>query len=95
MRERAHRARCDLQDYANQRYVASSLDDNYFEELISHCSIMYNDGLDAPNFMPAGAMANHGIWYDRLVIERGVDMVEQRRRDEIMRRIFAEIQLED
>ena len=91
MLERPRRARSDLQDYDNQKYIGGELDSNYFEQLISHASILYNSGIDAPDFIPAGAMVNIGMWYDRMTVERGVDMVEQRRRDDIMNSIMVEV----
>ena len=79
--KKARRQRCDMQDYMNQRYVGSELDDGYFDALSAHPSILYNDGLDAPDFIPCGAMRSGDMFYDRITFERGTTLAQQKELD--------------
>jgi len=77
----ARRSRPDMQDYANQRYIAHTLDEKTFDALSdTDCPLfLYHDGaLDAPDFMPAGSMKSvDGSYFDRSTVERGVSLKEQ------------------
>lgn len=88
---KARRARSDMADYAVQKYIAHNLDANYFNELNDHCSILYSDGLDAPDFIPCGAMQNQGKFMDRITIERGVTLQEQLETQAMVDSLLAEL----
>ena len=82
-----------MQQYTNQRYLGSSLDDGYFDALISHDDIICVHGaLDAVDFIPAGSMysTSCGRWHDIKTVERGVDLKEQQERDAFIDSLFAE-----
>jgi hypothetical protein len=91
---KARRLRKDMQDYRNQRYIATALDNNYFEALISHDDILYHHGaMDAPTFIPAGSMKRVFGGFDRSIVERGIDLVDQQEIDAFMDSLFKEIEL--
>ena len=88
---KSRRARFDMQDYDNQRYIAADLDDNYFDALNSHTDILYCHGaMDAIEMIPCGSMVSleQGNLYDRSVIERGITLEEKLRIDDEMQKIF-------
>ena len=47
-----------MQPYKNNTYIGHLLDDSYFNELIDHNCILYNDGLDALDSIPCGSCIN-------------------------------------
>lgn len=72
---RSIRVRSDLQDYHNQTYIGSLLDDQVFDILNKgeDMDFLYKHGaLDALDFAPAGSMRGvGGRYYDQSFCERG------------------------
>jgi hypothetical protein len=55
------------QPYKNNTYIGSLLDDSYFDELLHHNYILYNDGLDALDYIPCGSCINYVSSYSELI----------------------------
>ena len=92
---KARRAREDLQDYRNQAYIASSLDETSFDlqNTGNDNSFLYNNGaLDALDIMPAGSMRSiNECYYDMTVCTRGVSLEGQRYIDAEIEELIREI----
>ena len=76
---KARRARCDLQDYQNERYIAHLLDQRHFDAVntTKDTSWLYNAGLDAIDSIVQGSMVCSFGMYDRNTIVRGMTLKEQ------------------
>lgn len=79
--------------YDRRRYIMWQLDDRHFEALNPGGLVLDLNGycLDALEEVPAGCMTSCARMPTMHVNERGVSEAERRKRDEIAKRIVAEI----
>lgn len=87
------RVRSDLQDYYNDSYIGSLLDETVFDALngSGDVTFLYRHGaMDAPDFIPAGSMKCNPCGWDRSTIERGLTLAQTQERDSYLETLFSE-----